>query len=186
MRNLTNKIGLFIVALLIISHVAWADLEAPPFPYVTVSKYGRYYFKMIPDKQNSFDRESGSGYCYKVTTELKDKVLWTTKGWYSFSTHLSDDGKYLIRIGNWPIGTALSDDDLAVAFYKEGQLISSYSTEDLVKDSSAIEITVSHYSWLSEIKDLEPFSYRFSIVTIDNIEYIFDIENGKIVSQKKL
>ena len=186
MRYLSNKIIPFIATLLLISPIVWADSEAPPRPYITASKYGRYYFKMIPDKQDRYNRENGSGICFKVTPDLTDKIIWKTIGWYSFRTHLSDDGKYLVRMGNWPRGSELSGEDLAVAFYKEGQLIKSYSTKDLVKDRSAIEITVSHYSWLSEIKNLEPFSYRFTIVTKDNIEYIFNIENGKIISQKKL
>jgi hypothetical protein len=180
-----NKIITPIAALLLIYSIAWADSEAPPYPYVTVSEYGGYYFKMIPDKQNQYDGDNGSGICFEVTTDQTDKILWTTTGWYAFVTYLSYDGAYLIRMGNWPRGQELSSEHLAVAFYKEGELLKSYSTKDLVKDPSSIERTVSHYSWSAESPKLDSYEHRFTIVTKDNNEYVFDITNGSIISQKK-
>jgi len=184
MRYLVNKLIPIIAAVMLASSIAWADSEVPPYTYVSVSEYGRYYFKMIPD--NPADRETGSGICFEVTAGNTDKILWTTTGWYAYSTYLSSDGKYLIRMGVWPRGQELSDTHLAVAFYKDGNLLKSYTTKYLVKDPSRIERTVSHYFWLEGIPGLLPHGHRFKIVTKDNIEYIFDITDGKIISQKKL
>ena len=173
-----------IIALLILflSAYAWADSEAPPYPYVTTAEYSRYYFKMIPSDQ--YDREKGSGICYEATVDNKDKVLWKSNGWYSFEVYLSNDGMYLVRMGNWPRGHELSAQHLAIAFYKEGKLLKSYSTKDLVKNSSAIQVTVSHYFWKDKAPVFHAYEKRFQLVTIDKIEYVFDITNGEIISKK--
>lgn len=164
----------------------FADREAPHYPYVTTSCIGKYYFKMIPDQEISFDRDRGTGICYRVRRNEKDKVIWKTEGWYSFKTFLSDDGLYLIRIGNWSRGVEPSDEHLAVAFYKKGKLLKRYSTKDLLKDISAVKSSVSHYQWLSEVIGLEPYGTIFRLITIENIEYLFDISNGNIISSEKI
>jgi hypothetical protein len=178
---------LFTTSLSLTTPRIWADQERPPYPYITVSKSGHYYFKMIPDvggRQGQYGRYKGTGICYRVTPDEKDEIIWKTKGWFSFNTYLSYDGKYIIRMGDWIRGHEPSDEHLAVAFYKEGEHLKGYSTKDIVKDSSAIRRTVSHYEWLSDEKPkLE--SHKFTIKTIDNIEYIFDITNGNIISHKK-
>jgi hypothetical protein len=184
MRYFNTKVIMVIFLILSIASVSWSDSEVPPYPYVTVAEYGRYYFKMIPDTQH--DREKGSGICFEVTADELDKIIWKTKGWYSFETFLSHDGKYLIRMGNWPRGNELSDDHLAVSFYKKGQLLKSYSTKDLVKNPTKIDRSVSHYFWKKDRPILNTNEYRFKIITVDNIEYIFDIVSGKIISQETI
>ena len=38
---------------------------------------------------------------------------------------------------------------------------------------------ISHYSYLKKIVGFEePYNYRFTIQTVDNIEYVFDASNG--------
>lgn len=171
---------IFASVVLAITPVSWADSEAPPRTYITTSAGGQYYFKMIPD---DFDWDKGTGFCFKVTGGETDELLWKLNGWYSFKNFLSYDGKYLVRMGNWTRGAELSDDHLAVAFYKEGQLLKSYSTKDLVKDSSKIELTISHYFWLKQPPQLDAFGHMFKLITIDDIEYTFNVSTGEVVSQ---
>jgi archaellum component FlaF (FlaF/FlaG flagellin family) len=91
-------------------------------------------------------------------------------------------------MGRWPRGRELADEHLAVAFYNGGQLIKKYSTLDLVKDGSAIKRTTSHYFWLAGTPQLElapEFGSEdiFTLITLDNIQYTFDITTGEIISQ---
>lgn len=181
---MTHFIKWSIASLLIFfSHIVLADSEGPPYSYVATTLTGRYYFKMIPE--NGYDREKGKGICYEVKSDGTDKKIWKTKGWYSFKVYLSNDGKYLIRMGNWSRGQELSDKDLAVAFYKEGKLLKEYSTKDLVKDPSAIVRTVSHYAWKGDLPVFNPYKNIFQLTTIDNIKYIFNVLDGEIISQQK-
>ena len=165
----------------------WADDEAGPYPYVTASEGGRYYFRMQPDPNRPFDRDVGSGVAYEVVAGKMDKLLWTTKGWYSFSVHLSHDGHYLVRLGNWPRGHKPSEADLAVAFYKSGTLLKSYNTKGLIRDPSKVEPSVSHYQFLRERPGfVEPYGYTFGLVTVDGVGYTFDVRTGKILQSKKV
>lgn len=174
-----------LILLIFTGSLSWADLEALPFPYTTTTENGHFYFKMIPDSSYD-DTNKGTGTCFEVTGGETDKILWKTTGWYSYQVFLSEDGVYLVRMGNWARGHEVSAEDLAVAFYKNGELIKSYSTKDLIKDASAIQRTVSHYFWSAKTPVFKPHENKLIIVTTDNLEYIFDISNGGILSQKKL
>ncbi len=163
----------------------WADKEAPQYVYVRSSYGGQYYFKMIPEAD--YDRTKGRGALYLVTKKRLDKVLWKVKGWYAFQTYISYDGRYLIRIGNWPRGRIPSHKHLGIAFYDKGTLIKKYSTKDLVKNLPPVRASVSHYRFLEKVLGFESaYSHRFKIKTADKMEYTFDVTHGKIVSQKKV
>lgn len=165
----------------------WADSEAMPGAYVEASVGGKYYFKMIPDEKNPFNRENGHGILFKVNPKGPDEVVWETDGWYAFNVHIHFKGEYLVRMGDWPRGHQPADEDLGIAFYNKGKLIKKYSTKDLVKDVTVIRPSVSHYSYLKEIKGfVNRYSNIFIITSLDNIEYQFDVATGKIVSEKQL
>jgi hypothetical protein len=57
---------LWIIAIALLSTTtAWTDQEKPPYPHVTASSDGRFYFKMIPTGDWP-DTDSGEGICYAV------------------------------------------------------------------------------------------------------------------------
>ena len=170
--------------------VASADEERAPRAYVITSGDGEYYFKMSPDPQAPLDR--GHGELFEVKSSGPDILLWKTEGWYSFHTYISRDGEYLVRVGNWPRGIGPSNRDLAVAFYARGKLTKSYSTQDVIKNPSAITASISHYNFLSSITGFKepksydaPDKYHFVLTSVDQIEYTFDATTGAIVSEKK-
>jgi hypothetical protein len=173
---------IIILSLILISSYTWADSKRPPSIYVTTSESKAYYFKMIP----GIYYKGKTGICYEATANDADRILWKTNGWYSYKVYLSNDSRYLVRAGNWPSGEKLSDQHLAIAFYKEGKLLKKYSTKDLVKDPSAIELTVSHYFWKAGASVFDSSKQIFQLTTRDKIEYTFDITNGEIISQKKV
>jgi hypothetical protein len=89
-------------------------------------------------------------------------------------------------LGNRARGNTPSDRELAVAFYKHGELLKSYSTKDLVCNPMSVETTVSHYRWILWAS-LEPtWEKTFGIITTDSIQYIFDVATGEIASERKL
>lgn len=176
--------GLCLNLLLAFSSTGGADDEALPVPYVTAAPNGHFYFKMIPD--SPLDREKGRGICYQVLGERNDQIFWETSGWYSSRVYLTHDGKSLVRFGNWPRGHELSDDHVAIAFYFAGKLIKSYSTKDLVKDPQKIQTSMSHYYWHKGSPEIEVYRYQFTLTTIDNIEYVFDIKTGNIILATQL
>ena len=187
---MSNRLAAVALALLTLGPgPAPLDSEAAPRPYVVTSWSGSFFFKMTPDPSAPANREKGLGFAYKVTPGQTDELLWQTNGWYSFSVWLSDDGVYLVRVGNWPRGDKPTDSDLAVAFYKSGELLKKYSTADLIKDPSRIAPSVSHYDFLAapfpdfaEQPTVPRDKLTFRLRTVDAIEYLFDARTGELLS----
>ena len=163
---------------------ARADSIRPAYPYVTASVDGRYYFKMVPDPKHNLEWDThGSGTMFEVSADGQDKPLWNISGWYAYATYVSYDGKYLVRMGNWPPGEP-SGKHLAIAFYENGKLVKSYSTVEILKNPANAPKSVSHYQFLKETIGFKSYDYNFRIKTVENIEYTFDVTSGRIVSEK--
>ncbi|GJM21443.1 MAG: hypothetical protein DHS20C15_13580 [Planctomycetota bacterium] len=133
----------------------------------------------------------GRGHAYRYVKGRK-QVLWRVEGWYAFRVLLSDDGRYLVRLGNWPRGQRPSESHLAVAFYDNGELLAEYSTRALIEDDSKVRPSSSHYTYRAHDGELSlvvgdtekgelPLSFEFS--TIDGIRYRFDVTTGEIVAR---
>jgi len=179
MRKLVTTVFL----LAIIAAPIRGDEVEPAHPYVVASQDGSHYFKMVPGVKNLFDWDTqGTGIAYEITETGKQKELWRVTGWYAFSTFISNDGKYLVRIGNRSSGEP-SDQQLAIAFYGNGKLIKRYSPLDVLKDPAQAPATVSHDRWLKEVTGFYKATELFSFVTVENIEYTFDVTTGKILFQ---
>jgi len=166
---------------MVVPSLVFADQELAPYTYVTASELGRYYFKLVPG-QGTENAEGAAGTCFQVEQNGNDKVLWTTKDWYAFKVYLSMDGHYLVRLGNWPRGHEPAAEHLAVAFYKDGVLLKSYSTKDLIKDLTAVRPSASHYSFYTGTPVFTS-TYdggSFSLTSVDGITYSFDIRTGEI------
>ena len=162
---------------IICSHIYADSLEAPK-PYISPSENGTYFFTMVPAENNDINSKAW-GKAYRLNSDGSMSLLWKVEGWYAYQVLLSDDGKYLLRIGNWPLGCAISSLDLAIAFYKEGKLLKSYSTEDFIQKDSSIKCTASHYIW---VKDYTMgYNHEFNLETIEDMKLTFDIRTGDVI-----
>lgn len=154
---------------------------------------------MIPAKwrregEDILVEQHAFGVAYRLEEDGTFTELWRTEKWYSFEVFLSENGRYLVRMGPWNSGHTPKKTHLAVAFYKEGTLLKTYSTAELVKSKRAVLTTVSHYMWLAranhDIDDTPPdpeatlrldYQNIFHLKTIDGIVYAFDATTGDIV-----
>lgn len=181
------KRRLTVIALVALSVLApatgFADEELAPYTYVVSAPGGRYYFRMVRQKGS---RDKGSGVVYAVGNDKNaDRVQYTVSGWYAHQVFLSYNGLHLVRLGNWPRGRAPSPAHLAIAFYKKGKLVKRYSTAQLIKNHQNVQPSVSHYRYYRKIGGLDPgFGERFSITSVDGVNYLFDIRTGMILSAK--
>lgn len=173
---------LFISGLIFQCYITLGDSLLSPWAYVAVSGNGRYLFAMIPHN------ESGYGVAYELTSKGEFKELWKTEDWYAYGVYISSDGKYLVRIGNWPSGREPSENDLAIAFYENGKLLKLYSTKAMIKNINMIEPSASHYRFMQgDPGFIKPFfGHDFKLTTIDNIEYIFDVCTGAIIQSRQI
>jgi hypothetical protein len=165
-------------AALLAAVVVLADSPAAPEAYIATSSSGRYTFHMFPANEDY-------GVAYEIKPSGGLKELWRIKGWYSFKVFLADDGSHLVRMGPWNFGSDPASDHLAVAFYRDGKLLKSYSTAELVKDHSRVRRSSSHYQWLNEREmgaegpQLD-WNGQFNLTTADGINYRFDVTTGEI------
>jgi len=147
-------------------------------------------FTMNPGPE---DRQSPWGVAYKLQGDGSLKELYRTAGWYSFEVFVSRDGRNLVQMGPWNSGQVPSSKDLAVAFHKDGKLVKSYSTTDLLKDPGKVSTSVSHYMWRADQDDsilneqrkrVVPtldYENHFTLQTIDGWKYVFDAGTGEIL-----
>jgi len=166
---------------------AQGDEELAPWPHITSSASGRFYFRMQPARGKS----PALGTMLQVTDSGKDEVRWSVSGWYAQQVFVVEGGESLVRLGNWPRGLEPKADDLGVAFYTRGKLVKSYSTLDLVKDLGAVRPTVSHYDFLD--RDAPPalvglhvdgsFHHVLRLRSVDGITWLFDSTSGEVVHQ---
>lgn len=127
------------------------------------------------------------GKAYKLNDDGSSTLMWEVSGWYSFENYLSSDGRYLVRMGDWPQGETVSKDHMAVAFYDNGKELKRYSTADLVKNPRKIQRTVSHYFWLAEDQTYPKIEYKnnFLLKAIDGYIHEFDMETGELIKSWK-
>ncbi len=168
------------------------DIETQPHAYVvTGGDYGQVYFKMVPGSRRAGTVSKGRA--YRVSAGEQDELLWSVSGWYAHTTFISRDGRYLVRLGNWPVGSEPEADDLAVAFYDNGVLLESYSTRDLIKNDELVPTSEAHYFYLlagaetgfvSRSRVYGAERSWFELVTVDGIRYTFDRRTGEVVSSE--
>jgi hypothetical protein len=106
--------------------------------------------------------------------------LWRIDGWYSFETFIADDGRGLVRIGPW--ASKPLADELAIAFYRDGQEVRRYTVADLIDDPESGQRSVSHYRWQKREGGYPRLTgdNRFALQTVEGRVIEFDIETGAL------
>ena len=185
-----SKTWRIILMLLLCSEVVFATtiLFEPPKPIVSSSPNGEHYFTMLP--KHKYSKEA-YGISYKLQIGGASKVLWSVRGWYAYKVYLSNNGEYLVRMGNPPSLIGPIPLHLAVAFYKNGVELKSYSIADLAIDNSKVKKTMRHdfywsiydkrYPLCDKRSRLLPNRNIFYLKTMEGMEYLFSVRTGQIL-----
>ena len=176
MNTLKLKARWLFYVLLLNCSLTFADSPARPSDYVTPTENGKYEFRMYAA---SYSKESAKKSGLYLAGSDDSDPIWTIDG-YSFNVTPHSNGMNLIRFGPW----ASSTSDLAVAFYKNGDLLKDYAISELVTDESKLQHTVSHFFWLSA-REYDETNNTLMMATMDGNEYIFSILTGEIISTGK-
>lgn len=189
MRKPFTQIFLFISLMLVCVSGVFADSIAPPCSYKVAAKKSSAVFIMLSDQDQTCIGRGGAR--ADEAKELRDKYkasglypddksttpLWTAD-WYSYEVLLSPEGKYLVRMGPWASG--LSSE--AFTFFADGKELKKYVISDLIKDSSKLSRTVSHFTWL-QYKYINDTGDTFDVETVDGGRFTFDLNTGEILTQ---
>ncbi|MCU7497633.1 MAG: hypothetical protein HF300_00790 [Ignavibacteria bacterium] len=173
---------LIIAFYLVFPQLCHADQEAPNATYIKYSPNKKFMIEMVPSSSYG---EQGTGKVYLASDTAKSHPIWEIN-WYAFNVFLSDDGEHLVRFGPWA-SDINNYSDLAIAFYRKGKLQKKYKVNNLVKDLSKVDHSVSHYTWTAEVTTVKTgFSNdhkTYTLVTSDKLVYEFDVKTGKILKK---
>ena len=128
-----------------------ADRPTPQREYPVLSPKGTYQFTMYPMPRSANSDFVPRGETREIYADSSQsgseraKLLWEVQGWYSFETYIADDGHSLVRVGPW--ASLPIEEELAVAFYRDGHEIRRYVVADIVVNEQALRHSVSHYAW---------------------------------------
>jgi len=210
LKKMNFPISIILAVFMALTIRGLADSPASPRPWVTVSKRGDFFFKMVPlkwkkrsdakdvlekdpfgnvreivDGEYVVEREP-FGIVYKITEDGEFKEVWRTEGWYAFEGYLSEDGQYFVRFGPWASDQE-NHTDLAIAFYDRGKLLKKYQVKELIRKPDLLEDSVSHYMWRPATQT-EPNGFyggAFHLTMIDKTTYRFDFKTGAIISREQ-
>jgi len=172
---------------------ARADEPNTPTPWIAVSEHRTCIFKMIPadwpyDGKEKPAKRPTVGIAYVLDKNGELQELWRMEGSYHYEAYISNDES--LPRWSWSVW---GDDtekysDQAIAFYDRGKLLKDYRVNELIKDVTKLEHSVSHYSWRPE-KQTQPTSFgpfwkqtSFHLVMVDKTAYNFETATGKITA----
>ena len=203
MRN-SGRVLLIALAGLACASPALADEEASNVAHVTAGPYGRCYAKSVPkhirDPQGE-PRQQGVTRVYRVGDT--EDVLVHVYDWFSQRIFVKCgplDDIIVVRAGPWQRGHDARTDHLALAFYRGGALLKSYSTLDISGAEAAtdggisryknVSASVSHYTVFASGPEMikvttsdGPFfteNWWIRAATIDGRSLTFDMETGEV------
>jgi hypothetical protein len=198
-------IGTAVIILLAFSvyNIAMADDFAPPEPAKIEIDDGNMVFFMTPPEYES-EGYLPTGLYYN--TESPELIYLVTPGlgigsysyFNEFNTFMSDDGMYFAHLPI-PFQFDVPDDEvpffdsgnkvdaIALEFYVNGNLVRSYKVSELVRDYTQLRFSVTMIDWLDfgnfdAVCHYNSDTKTLSIITIDEIAYIFDISTGEILN----
>jgi hypothetical protein len=128
----------------------------------------------------------GIAYVLDKNGELQE--LWRMEGSYHYEGYISNDGRYLVGLGPRGGDDTEKYSDQAIALYDRGKLLKDYRVNELIKDVTKLEHSVSHYQW-RPAKQTQPTGFHlfweqtsFHLVLVDKTAYSFEIATGKITA----
>lgn len=186
---------------------ALADREGPNTAHDVAGPSGRCYAKSVPmhvrDPQGE-PRQQGTTTVYRVG-ETADVLVqfydWFSQQLFVKCGPIDDiDDILVVRLGPWHRGHEARADHLALAFYRAGALLKSYSTLDIsgtetvtnggISRFKNVSASVSHYTVFESGPDMIKVtssdgpdfieSWFIKAVTIDGRSLMFDMETGEV------
>ena len=148
---------------------ARADEEGGNRAYVRASEWGAFYGKSVP--ATTYGTE-GYTQVFRVVADGPDEPLHRYT-WYSpevfLEGFLGTNDVYVAQLGPWARGHEARADHLAIAFFKNGKPLKTYSTLDIAGTPANVSASVSHY---------EVFGKRLGFRRPFGNQLVFDIEDG--------
>ena len=181
---MNKSIYLFII--LQISFYSYADFEFPNDTLVIIDSTHNY--KIVSKPDSSYDEVKGNTSIFKTNDTLITFLY--DFNWYSQRIYhtVVNDTLFLIRLHVWHRSWKYSENEFEIGFYKGKEVLREYHVKDIVKDSTKISRSVSHFETIKKINGIKKkwSLFRsgrkvFQIISTENKKINFDILTGEIV-----
>jgi hypothetical protein len=199
-------IALIAIAGFALATPALADQEASNVAHVAAGPHGRCYAKSVPAYIYDPDgepRQQGHTTLYRVGDGDSDDVVENRFDWFSQKLLLRcgpANDTLVVRVGPWQRGHDPRADHLAIAFYRGGTLLKSYSTLDIAGGEKAkdggiskyanVSASVSHYTVFERQPEMVRITTNIGPVfkdnwiikatTVDGRALVFDMTSGDL------
>jgi len=172
-----KRITIFLVVLFIFTVIfggitASADSFVMPEPFIRESEDGSRVFVFNPLSDEDFPAMG----VYKNANPL-ELIYEINLGFMVFDSdfHFTGDMRNFVFVPQ-------VSQDIAVEFYREGTLMHSYRIPNLVRDGREVQYSVSMAFWYDyESRIFDSANNTFTITTVDNLSYIFDVMTGEVI-----
>ena len=172
-KKSTMKIHALVIFFLCTSLTCFCD--DPRFVTKACSSSDEYILKHGESK--------GSSQVWELRKKESTNLLYTIEGKHigSQTILVSDDGRFISTVddySDWYPTNTLT----VLSFYTDGELVKSYSLEDLLEDVDNISHSASHFGWvyMHNRSDFKIDGSSLSIKTYEGTAYTFNLEDGSI------
>jgi hypothetical protein len=149
---------------------------SPPSDYKTDSPNGRCYafLNARQRKTTVFEQNRGGA----------PRPLWEMPGWFRVVS-LANDCEHLVIgfDGSNLLPLDFKPDMLLLSFYWKGKLLRSVRLNEVIRDTSRLTRTVSHYYW-GRFLGMDDHG-RYLIETVEGRRITFDISTGQEIAGRK-
>lgn len=174
-----KKIGfaILIIFVIIMSSV-YADSPTLKYSYEKEVNGNSIFIMLGEHIENSNNESIANRYSESGLYNYDDisNPVWTIDFYAEEnSIYISDDRQYLVRRGPMPeIGSL---EQLAVSFYKNGELLKSYNISSFVRQEKRLPTTTSHFGW---VKKYSIKNNKLYIITTNWKFFTIDITTGEM------
>jgi len=191
--------------LLALAIPALADTPTPASSYKLITPGDRFVFVMIsphPVEQDTAGsrNDENAARIREIRRVFARSGMYRNDGsveplwsvdWYAMDVKLSSDGVHLVRQGPWAFLPAVRLHDFetaldqeAVSFFADGRLLRTYQIRELVDDQDHLTRSVSHLHWKKD-GNLNDERLEYTLTTLDDNQFVFDVRTGAIVSESR-
>jgi hypothetical protein len=163
------------VVMITLSGNSHADSPLPPPARETIWSANRQFFAVLePDEQITT--------IYRTTHGKPEEKVWSMYGWFRVAA-LTDDGEHLVA-GYGSMNLIPLDYDkrqVMLYFFKRGELINYVTLDQIIRDKSKLQRTVSHYHW-GNFEGLDQAGC-YVVETVEGRRIRFDVAKGTPVTE---
>lgn len=176
-RKRKSIVAILLVAIMVFGGLTvYADTFLSPRPFEITSEDGTMVFRWNPGLEDNWTHGTAQAGVYR-----NDELIYSVK---NLPIRGESASNFLFSKGfDYLVFRPSVCQVMALGFFENGVLLRSYRIDELVRDMNVVIYSVTTASWENwSGRNFDTANNTLTIVTRDDITYIFDITTGEIIS----